>query len=258
MRVAVLQTDWADLDRADRLDRLDAAADACSADVLVTPELSLSGYAIGDALSDAGETCDGPSLTGAREVARRHGVALVVGWVEVQGDQRFNVATCVGHDGRILGHHRKTILPPGFERRVFSPGRGMMLFQISGVTCALLICYEVEIAECARAIAASGAELVLAPTALSADWPIVAHRMIPTRAFENSVAIAYANHTGKEGETRYLGASCIVAPDGQTLARADSDAELIEADIVFDRVAMLRERLPYGADAGAAAERLRG
>ncbi|MEL7543672.1 MAG: nitrilase-related carbon-nitrogen hydrolase [Pseudomonadota bacterium] len=258
MRIAVLQTDWAGLRAGVRLARLDAAVGDCGADVIVTPELSVSGYAVGEKLRETAETYDGPMLDAAREIAQRRGVALVVGWVERDCDQFFNVATCVSAGGEVLGHHRKTILPPGFEREVFSPGHGMTLFALGGVTCALLICYEVEIAECVRAVAAAGADLVIAPTALSADWPIVAHRMIPTRAFENNIAIAYANHAGREGDLSYLGASCIIAPDGRELTRAQESGGLIEADVTFEKVAALRKRLPYGADAAMAVARLVG
>ena len=84
---------------------------------------------------------------------------------------------------------------------------------------ALLICYEIEFPEAARNAALNGADLILAPTALGAQWGVVAHKLVPTRAFENGIFIAYANHAGREGEIEYLGESCIVDPMGNDLAR---------------------------------------
>ena len=65
----------------------------------------------------------------------------------------------------------------------------------------------------------AGAHLVVAPTAMGEAWPHVAHKVIPTRAFENGVGLVYANHAGEEAGLNYLGASCIVRPDGHDLAR---------------------------------------
>ena len=95
------------------------------------------------------------------------------------------------------------------------------------------------------------------PTALGDAWWSVAHRMIPTRAFENGVWLLYSNHAGHEGGTRYLGASAIVAPDGSTVARAGAGEELLTAEVSMAPFAAFRERLPYLRDVPALRTRLR-
>lgn len=61
-------------------------------------------------------------------------------------------------------------------------------------------------------MAQQGAQLVLVPTALGAQWGHVADAVMPARAFENGVALAYANSAGTENGLEFLGVSVIVLP----------------------------------------------
>lgn len=122
------------------------------------------------------------------------------------------------------------------------------MFRFRGLTFATLICYEIEFCETARHVAGQGAEVILVPTALGAQWGWVARQMVPTRAFENGVFLAYANHAGSEAGLDYLGESFIAAPDGEELARAGGAPGLIVADIARARVGAAQRRLPYLQD----------
>ena len=71
---------------------------------------------------------------------------------------------------------------------------------------------------------------------------------MPTRAFENGIWLAYANHAGQENGLEYLGGSKIVAPDGVIEADAGAGAELISTVIDPARVTAAQQRLPYLRD----------
>ncbi|MCP4878106.1 MAG: hypothetical protein GY896_21850 [Gammaproteobacteria bacterium] len=77
---------------------------------------------------------------------------------------------------------------------------------------------------------------------------MVASQVVPTRAFENGVWLAYANHAGHENSFNYLGASKIVAPDGRIEAEAGAEEALITASIDTQRVRAAQQRLPYLRD----------
>jgi predicted amidohydrolase len=62
-----------------------------------------------------------------------------------------------------------------------------------------------EFPEIARACALQGADLIIVPTALAAEWEVVARAVVPARAFENGLFVAYANHAGEDQGYRYLG-----------------------------------------------------
>ena len=121
----------------------------------------------------------------------------------------------------------------------------MSTFNLGLFKCAMLICYDVEYPEAVRAAAEAGAQIIIVPTALSEQWGVVAHKLIPTRAFENGVWVLYANHAGVENNARYLGNSCIVAPDGTDAIRAGITQQLIIAEIGLEAVTQAQNRLPY-------------
>ena len=217
-------------------------------DLLVLPELFQCGYNIGEGLSDAAQTPDGPFAKAVADMSHRHGLAILYGYAERQGNQLFNSAICFDAAGQVVGHHRKLLLPPGFEGDHFAPGAECTLFDLNGVSVAILVCYDVEFPENLRHVAQQGAELVAVPTALGAQWGIVADKLVPTRAFENGVYIAYANHCGTEHGLTYYGGSCIAAPDGSDAARAGGDPGTIHAIVRTGAVVQAQSRLPYHKD----------
>ncbi len=228
-----------------------AQAAADGAGLLVCPELYMSGYNIGDAIPEHAEPVDGPFARAVAGLARQHNIAVSYGFPESHKQNIYNAAICISGEGETLAVHRKRVLPPGMESTYFVTGAGETLFELGGLTVALIICYEAEFPEAVRNAALAGAHLVVAPTALGEAWPHVAHKVIPTRAFENGVGLVYANHAGEEAGLNYLGASCIVGPDGHDLARAGAGEELIAADISLEAVKAARDRLPYLRDRAA-------
>ena len=253
-RLAVAQSP---ADLATTKKRLDWLADtipavaAARTDLLVLPELFATGYNIGDQVAARAEPATGPIAQAVSAIAKTHGVAIHYGFPELDGEMIYNSSQCIGPDGARLGGHRKLLIPPGFERDHFASGQGCALFTFRGVRIATLICYDAEFPETARHVASLGAELILVPTALGSQWGWVAQCMIPTRAYENGVFLAYANSAGVEHGMAYLGQSVIAAPDGHELARAGEKPETIFGTLHLDRVSAAQERLPYLKDRAA-------
>ena len=236
-----------------RHDALAAALDAAlteagSTDLLVCPELFLGGYGDGARTLAAAEPLGGPFMARVSGLAQRHGAAIAYGYPQREGEACYNAGVVIGADGVLLSNHRKQRLPNGYEKSCFSTGRGLSLFMLHGWRVALIICYEVEFPETVRQAALMGADLVIVPTALSTRWPIVPRAVIPTRAFENGVFLAYSNHGGTDGTLSYQGESCIIAPDGSELARAGMGAEVFSANLDPTAIAEQRGRIPFLAD----------
>ncbi|MDT8328581.1 MAG: carbon-nitrogen hydrolase family protein [Roseovarius sp.] len=217
-------------------------------DLIVLPELFQCGYNIGDRLAARAEAPNGAFARAIAELAQTHATAVLYGYAERQGDQFFNAAHCIDRTGQSIGHHRKLLLPPGFEGDHFSVGTGCELFELGGFTVATLVCYDVEFPENLRHVALAGADIVAVPTALGASWGVVSEKLVPTRAFENGVYLCYANYCGTENGLEYFGGSCVVCPDGKDLARAAQDPTLIEARLAKSAVSAAQARLPYHRD----------
>ncbi len=237
MRIALLQTAYEAPDKAGQLARLRRAAfDAAGggADVLVTSEMFLTGYNIGaDAVRALAEPPDGAAAAAVAEIATAAGIAVACGYPELGGDgQVYNAVMLVGADGGRLLDYRKTHLFGGVDRAMFAPGNTASgVATLAGAKVGLLVCYDVEFPETARALALAGADLILVPTAQMAPHHIVQRRMVAVRAFENRLFVAYANCCGREGELSYYGESVVCGPEGTDLARAGTGEELLFADL---------------------------
>ena len=202
------------------LDALDGAAREAAgqgARLLVTGELFTTGYALGGRTAELAEPADGPSGRRVAEIAARHRLAIVHGYPERDGDHVYNAARLTGPDGAALADYRKTHLFGAYERSVFTPGERLVVqAAVDGVRIGLLICYDVEFPEAVRAHALAGTELLAVPTALMRPYEFVAQTLVPARAYENGLHIAYVNRCGPEGEYDFTGLSCLAGPDGVT------------------------------------------
>lgn len=248
LRTGIFQSNGAGLSPADRLASLAVTIADQSLDLVVCPELFMSGYNVDKDLHELAEPADGPFAHSVAALARQASTAICYGYPERDGGTVYNSALVVSSTGDAIANHRKLAIPPGFEQKFFASGDQLTRFELAGMSCALVICYDVEFPEIVRAACMAGSEIVIIPTALGAQWDQVAHRVVPARAFENGCYTIYANHAGVEGDITYAGASCIVGPDGRDVARADETPQLITATVEAARVAAARQRLPYFED----------
>ena len=250
MRLAVAQTPGELSGREARLRWLeDILENMEPADLLVLPEGFACGYFIARDLSKLAEPHDGPSAQQIAKLGQKHKIAILYGYAERDGDEIFNSAQCIGADGRPMHHHRKLVLPPGFEPDHFTSGRGAGLFDFHGLKIGALICYDFEFPETVRHLARRGADLVLVPTALGAKYTVVADAVTRARAFENGIYLAYANHCGMEAGHSYAGLSVIAGPDGDEIAKAGDGPEVIYAEIEQSAAVQAKAHIPYIEDA---------
>jgi predicted amidohydrolase len=254
MRIAIYQGPAEAGSVARNLDLLEAMAKEAAgrgARLMICPEMFLSGYNVGpEQASRLAEPADGPSLARVGALACGHRIALLLGYPERGGDGAiYNAACLVGRDGRSLANYRKCHLFGDLDRDMFRPGESPpAVIELDGVRVGLLICYDVEFPESVRLLALAGADLVAVPTALMDPFEVVVRTLVPARAVENQVFLAYANRCGREGDLRYCGLSCVVGPDGTDLVRAGRAKELIFADLDLDRLRAARTLSPYLSD----------
>lgn len=217
-------------------------------DLVVFPELFASGYNIGDDVLALAEPAHGPTAELLAAAARESRIAILAGYAERAGQGVYNAAMLLGPDGERIANARKTHLFGAEEKRLFTPGEALTLAPLGSSRLGILICYDVEFPETVRALALQGAALIVVPTALMRPYERVAEWLVPVRAFENQLFVAYANRCGREGNLEYCGESCIIAPDGSELARARRAEELIVSDIDPAAYARSRDANPYLID----------
>ncbi|MET7722340.1 carbon-nitrogen hydrolase family protein [Streptomyces mirabilis] len=252
MRTALLQSSGRPGSVVENLKVLDEAAGraaAASAGLVAAPEMFLTGYAIGDDIARLAEPADGDSADAVAEIATRHGVAVVYGYPEREGETVYNSAQLISADGTRLANYRKTHLFGCFERDHFTPGeQPVVQADLNGLRVGLMICYDVEFPENVRAHALAGTDLLVVPTAQMHPFQFVAESVVPVRAFENQMYVAYVNRVGPEGEFEFVGLSTLAGPDGIARTRAGRGEELVLADADPDFLAASREANPYLKD----------
>ncbi|GGN38198.1 carbon-nitrogen hydrolase family protein [Streptomyces fuscichromogenes] len=252
MRTALLQSSGRPGSTVENLKVLDETAGraaAAGAALLVAPEMFLTGYSIGDDVSRLAEPADGDSADAIAELAHRHGLAIAYGYPERDGDRVHNSAQLISADGTRLANYRKSHLFGGFERDHFTPGdQPVVQAELNGLTVGIMICYDVEFPELVRAHALAGTDLLLVPTANMHPFELVAESLVPVRAWENQMYVAYANRIGQEGEFEFFGLSALAGPDGVARARAGRGEELVLADVDPALLAASRAANPYLKD----------
>ena len=126
----------------------------------------------------------------------------------------FNTVHLADRTGGRLARYAKTHLYGAVDRAQFAPGPALAApVELDGWKLGLAICYDIEFPEVARALALAGAEAILVPTANMLPFESVATRLVPARAEENAVFLAYANYVGADDAFTYFGRSCVCDPD---------------------------------------------
>ena len=228
------------------LDRTAAKAKAQGAHLLLCPEMGLTGYAIGaERVRALAEPRNGPIAHAVAAIALRHQIAIVYGYPEQHpdGQQPFNAAQCIDHQGLPIGHYRKTHLFGDMDHQQFTAGDApSQMFEYLGWRLGLLICYDVEFPETVRLLALQGADAVLVPTANMIGFDEVPQLLVPARACENRLFVAYANACGEEGATRYGGLSTVASALGEVIMVAKRGESLQLAQLQRAQLTTARQQ----------------
>ena len=224
IRIALAQFDFpvgAVARNAERIGEMIAQArDVHGADVVLFPELAVSGYPPEDLLMRPSFLRDCEQAVHAI-AAHAQGIVAVVGWPEAAGGALYNAASVL-RDGRVEATYRKRELPNYNvfdERRYFhvDPEGGPLVFEVKGVPVGVVVCEDLWFAGPLAETAAAGARLVLVPNASPFEHGKHARRdaLLAGRARESGVALAYLNLVGGQDSLVFDGGSILADADGR-------------------------------------------
>lgn len=235
--------------------RLAREARRRGADLLVFPELSLTGYRLQDLVAEVALPLDRPAVLRPLIEASRQ-VSMVVGLVEEsERHQYYNTAVYL-EGGRIRHVHRKVYLPTyGMfeEGRYFTAGETLRAFRSRSGRFGILICEDLWHSSTSLVLAQDGADYLLvisnSPTQGIDSSDALANQstwknLLSVTAQMQTVYVAWVNRVGFEDGVNFGGASCIIDPFGRTTARASLlEPELLISDL--DRAVLRRARTTY-------------
>ena len=267
IHIATAQFEHRDGDKDYNLGRirdLARSAAARGAEIVCFHECSLTGYTFLRTLSRdeldalAEPVPDGPSVAALIGIAREIGAVVMAGLIEREPDGRlYNSYVVAGPEGFLARFHK---LHP-FISPFLAPGRGFQVAEIRGVKVGFLICYDNNLPENVRATVLLGAELIVMPHVTGCtpspmpgrgtvdpalwdnrqrdparlrrefrgpkgrEWLL---RWLPARAWENGVAVVFANNIGRDFDTIKPGLAMILDPTGEVVV----ESQALDDDVV--------------------------
>jgi N-carbamoylputrescine amidase len=213
---------------------------------------------------DEAEPIPGPTSEAIAAAAKEHGVVVIGSFFERRAPGLYhNTAVVYDADGSTAGMYRKMHIPDDplyYEKFYFTPGDlGFSAFDTKFGRVGVCVCWDQWYPEAARLTALAGAQLLFYPTAIGwlpnekeeygASQHSAWETMMRSHAIANGVFVAAANRTGHEGQLEFWGASFLVDPNGNVLARATHDKEetlLVECDL--DKIDTVRTHWPFLRD----------
>lgn len=222
------------------------------ADLIVFPELALTGYFLKDLVPDVALALDSPEISLLKKLSRD--IAITVGFVEATPDYRFFNSALFLDNGKIVHCHRKVYLPTyGLfdEQRYMASGDRFRAFDTRFGRFGMLICEDLWHLSAPYILAMDGAATMICLSSspgrgLTDDErlgsTIAWQRLTATTATFLNARILYCNRVGYEDGINFWGGSEAVAPCGTSIARG----KLMEEDLVFASInegELRRERI---------------
>lgn len=200
------------------------------ANLIVFPELALTGYVCRDLVYELAEPIPGPSVHRLEAIAKRENMHIVLGMLEKSSKAKavlHNTAVLISPKG-FLGKYQKMHLPTHSvfeEKRYFRGGYQTPVFDTSIGKLGLIICYDVFFPEITRLLRLKGAQLVICISASPSVRRGFFEVLTTARALENTMFLVYVNLVGIEDGLQFWGGSRMIAPSGKIFAQARYDEE---------------------------------
>lgn len=204
-----------------KMEKFISEAAGQGAQLVVFPELVLTGYNCGDQFFELAERIPGAATQHFTKIAEKFGIYIIWGMPETSVDGiLYNAAALVGPEG-FIGKWRKNTLPghateatgPGAfpDRRYFKPGEDLQVYETSIGKIGLLICYDIWFPELARLLTLKGADLIVGISGSPSFEREIFEPLVKARAVENAINFVYTNLVGQEGAITYWGGGFVVS-----------------------------------------------
>jgi (R)-amidase len=246
MKVELAQLSGQDNGTAHNLQRALAAIATCARDtaLIVFPETHLMGFPLSDTVADVAEPLHGPTVQAVVDAARERDVSVVIGVAENDNGQYFNTTLLITPKGIAL-RYRKTHLWAS-DRGVFTAGDRYATCEWNGLRVGMLICYDIEFPESARALAQLGADLIIVTNGNMDPYGPTHRTAIMARAQENQAFALMVNRVGEgEGGLVFAGGSALVDPFGTLVTEAGREECHFSVELDLSQLAAARRDYRY-------------
>lgn len=247
-RVSLIQMDVALGNPAENFKRaveLMAEAMRENPDVIVLPETLNVGFFPRERLSELADVDGKETKAVFGTFARDNHVNIVAGSVaNRKGGDIYNTLYAFDREGSVVGEYDKVHgFTPAEEHRYFKGGDKTVNFQLDGIKCSGVICYDVRFPELVRTATLRGVDLLFIP----AQWPLVRNHhwvtLVTARAIENQMFVCAVNGCGYAATTKYGGNSLLVNPWGEAICHLGTEEAIQTGEIDMTVIQGIRESI---------------
>lgn len=216
-----------------------AARSGC--DVLLMPELWNAAMPLTDHRSLIAE--NSPILETLGSLAGRYGLWIIAGSLAVKSAEGpRNRSYVFSPEGERFFRYDKLHLYPGLnEPNMLEPGQSLGLFKMESAAAGVMICFDMEFPEIARALANRGARMLLVPGAWKTEYIRLWRHLLVSRAIENQVFLIGVNRCDRGGAVRFGGSSMVVDPFGDVALELDDRPRFEKISLDLTRVEKARK-----------------
>mgnify|MGYP000943461613 CR=1 FL=1 len=229
----------------ERVEKLIRQAAESNPDTIVLPETWNTGFFPAEDLERLSDNNGERTKEICSRLSKELNVNIVAGSVANRKENGiYNTAYIFNRKGELVAEYDKThLFSPSHEDDYFVKGSRFTTFELDGIQCGIIICYDVRFLELVRSIALEGIKVLF----VVAQWPDVRinHWEILNlaRAIENQMFNVNVNSCGIAGNTKNGGHSSIIDPWGNVLAKAGDNEEIITADLDMAIVEKIRSTI---------------
>jgi len=225
------------------------------ADMVVFPEMNLTGYVAGGKIRSIAKPLNSPLVDALANAADRFDMAILAGLAELDENHEIYATHLVFSPQKPVQWYRKIHRAPN-EQKYFSPGNAVEIFTHKGLKFGIQLCYDAHFPELSTAMALKGADIIFIPHASPRGSSLEKYRSwmrhLTARAFDNGVFVAAVNQTGDNTSGLvFPGLALLIGPDGNLVSKwldPQEKIHLMDMDLTaLDRVRSHRMRyfLPH-------------
>jgi len=235
----------------EKIERSAEEAREIGAELLIFPELFLTGYNIRNGLFRLAEETEGNSVDRISKLAEENGMHIIFGMPEREGERIYNSAVLLSPKGE-RSVYRKLMFPnfgPFEEGLYFTPGNELPVFDTELGKIGMEICYDLFYPEITKTYAGKGAEIIVNISGSPSISRSLFEKVLLARAIENGTYTLFSNNIGSQIGLVFWGGSRIISPRGEIMAAGEAyEKGMVVADLKSDDLRLARQYRPTFRD----------
>ena len=196
-------------------------------DIIVFPELSLTGYVLDTDAGSLAEEPTGSSIQAMSAIAKKYGVNIIFGFIEKNGQEKpYNSIAVLSKTGELITTYRKNhLFTQWVEPDIYTAGSSLSVCMIEWWKCGLSICFDLRYPRLYEAYRKAGVECVFTPAAWvdGRNKPDIFHSLAKARSGENQFFMACVDSLGTDRNNTYAGNALVSNPYCENVAETLSD-----------------------------------